>query len=66
MAGGEVAIFDPCQESLDFLARGNTRFVLGSTERHPHDLWSYSVHTSEEALLGGGGGDPAHRPAAAG
>lgn len=55
VAGGEVAIFEPSEESLDFLAEGDTRFVLGSAERHRHDLvlGNYSVHTSEDALLRG-------------
>src|SRR5580698_9426137 len=52
---GEIAIFQASEESLDFLAQGDTRFVLGSAERHPYDLalGNYSVHTSEEALLAG-------------
>ncbi|HTB57475.1 MAG TPA: pirin family protein [Polyangia bacterium] len=52
---GEVAIFEPSEESLDFLADGDTRFVLGSAERHRYDLalGNYSVHTSEAALLEG-------------
>jgi redox-sensitive bicupin YhaK (pirin superfamily) len=55
VVGGEVALFEPSEESLDFLADGDTRFVLGSAQRHPHDLvlGNYSVHTSEEALLRG-------------
>jgi redox-sensitive bicupin YhaK (pirin superfamily) len=55
VAGGEVAIFEPSEQSLDFLAEGDTRFVLGSAAWHPHDLvlGNYSVHTSEEALLRG-------------
>jgi redox-sensitive bicupin YhaK (pirin superfamily) len=49
---GEMAIFEPTEESIDFVAEGATRFVLGSAARHPHDLvlGSYSVHTSAEAL----------------
>jgi len=52
---GEVAIFEPSEESLDFLADGDTRFVLGSAEQHRYDLalGNYSVHTSEAALLEG-------------
>jgi redox-sensitive bicupin YhaK (pirin superfamily) len=55
VAGGEVAIFEPSERPLDFLAQGDTRFVLGSAARHPHDLvlGNYSVHTSERALLEG-------------
>ncbi len=52
---GEVAIFEPSEESIDFVADGDTRFVLGSAVQHPHDLFlgSYSVHTSEKALRAG-------------
>jgi redox-sensitive bicupin YhaK (pirin superfamily) len=52
---GEIAIFKPSEESLDFVAEGPTRFVLGSAARHPHDLvlGSYSVHTTERALRRG-------------
>jgi redox-sensitive bicupin YhaK (pirin superfamily) len=52
---GEVAIFEPSEHSLDFLAQDDARFVLGSAEKHPYDLalGSYSVHTSEEALFEG-------------
>jgi len=52
---GEIAIFEPSEESIDFLADGATRFVIGSAPKHPHDLWlgNYSVHTSEEALRQG-------------
>jgi redox-sensitive bicupin YhaK (pirin superfamily) len=55
VAGGEVAIFEASEESLDFLAQGDTRFVLGSAKKHPHDLalGNYSVHTTVEALLEG-------------
>ena len=55
VSGGHVAIFEPSEDSLDFLAQGDTRFVLGSAAWHPHDLvlGNYSVHTSEEALLRG-------------
>ena len=52
---GEMAIFEPSEESIDFIAEGNTGFVLGSAAKHPHDLvlGSYSVHTSVEALRQG-------------
>jgi redox-sensitive bicupin YhaK (pirin superfamily) len=55
IARGEIAIFEPSDESLDFLAEGNTGFVLGSAVKHPHDLvlGNYSVHTSAEALRQG-------------
>ncbi|HZN91769.1 MAG TPA: pirin family protein [Myxococcales bacterium] len=52
---GEVAIFEPSEEPIDFVAEGKTGFVLGSAARHPHPLvlGSYSVHTSAEALSRG-------------
>ncbi|MEA2697177.1 MAG: hypothetical protein QOI66_1448 [Myxococcales bacterium] len=52
---GEIAIFEHGQRSIDFVADGNTRFVLGSAAKHPHDLvlGNYSVHTSVESLLQG-------------
>jgi redox-sensitive bicupin YhaK (pirin superfamily) len=53
--GGEMAVFERSEQSIDFVARGDTRFVLGSAVPHPHELHlgSYSVHTSELALLQG-------------
>ena len=55
VAAGEVAIFESSESSIDFVAEGDTVFVLGSAAKHPHDLvlGSYSVHTSAEALLRG-------------
>jgi hypothetical protein len=52
---GEIAIFEPSEQAIDFVAQDDTRFVLGSAARHPHDLvlGSYSVHTSVEALRRG-------------
>jgi redox-sensitive bicupin YhaK (pirin superfamily) len=52
---GEIAIFEPSEEAIDFIAEGETRFVLGSAAKHPHDLvlGTYSVHTSAKALLQG-------------
>jgi redox-sensitive bicupin YhaK (pirin superfamily) len=52
---GEIAIFEPSEQSLDFHADGATRFVLGSAKPHAYDLalGNYSVHTSEQALLVG-------------
>jgi redox-sensitive bicupin YhaK (pirin superfamily) len=55
VTAGEMAIFEPSEQSIDFLAEGATRFVIGSAARHPHDLvlGNYSVHTSEAALREG-------------
>jgi redox-sensitive bicupin YhaK (pirin superfamily) len=52
---GEVAIFEPSEESIEFVAEGDTGFVLGSAARPTRDLvlGNYSVHSSEEALLRG-------------
>ena len=52
---GEIAIFEPSEEPIDFVAEGDTRFVIGSAPEHPHDLvlGNYSVHTSDEALRRG-------------
>jgi redox-sensitive bicupin YhaK (pirin superfamily) len=52
---GELALFEPSEQPIHFVAEGNTRFVLGSAARHPHDLvfGNYSVHTSIEALRTG-------------
>jgi redox-sensitive bicupin YhaK (pirin superfamily) len=53
--GGEIAVFEPSEEAIQFQAEGNTGFVLGSAAKHPHDLvlGNYSVHTSGEALRRG-------------
>jgi redox-sensitive bicupin YhaK (pirin superfamily) len=52
---GEMAIFEPSEQPIEFVAQGKTGFVLGSATKHPHDLvlGSYSVHTSPEALRKG-------------
>ena len=52
---GELAVFDECDKPIDFVARGETAFVLGSAEKHPHELvlGHYSVHTSRAALSEG-------------
>jgi redox-sensitive bicupin YhaK (pirin superfamily) len=55
IASGEFAIFEPSEESIDFVAEGHTTFVLGSAATLTHDLvlGNYSVHTSAEALRRG-------------
>jgi len=55
VAEGELAVFEPGERHIDFVAEGDTRFVLGSAPRHAHDLvlGSYSVHTNPEALRQG-------------
>jgi redox-sensitive bicupin YhaK (pirin superfamily) len=53
--GGEIAIFEPSEEPIDFQADGRTELVLGSAAKHPHELvlGNYSVHTSAAALARG-------------
>ncbi len=55
VAQGRVAIFEPSEQPIDFVAVGTTRFVLGSAVPHPHELslGYYSVHTNPEALQQG-------------
>jgi redox-sensitive bicupin YhaK (pirin superfamily) len=55
ISSGEIAVFEPSEASIDFVAQGNTRFVIGSAAQHPHDLFlgNYSVHTSAHALQSG-------------
>jgi redox-sensitive bicupin YhaK (pirin superfamily) len=55
ISSGELAIFEPSDESIDFVAEGHTQFVLGSAATHTHDLvlGNYSVHTSAAALRQG-------------
>lgn len=49
---GELAVFEESEAAIDFTARGDTHFVLGSAAKHPHELvmGRYSVHTSRAAL----------------
>lgn len=52
---GELAVFEESNGAIDFTARGDAHFVLGSAVKHPHELvmGRYSVHTSREALAQG-------------
>jgi redox-sensitive bicupin YhaK (pirin superfamily) len=47
-----LAVFEESNAAIDFVAKGDTSFVLGSAIKHPHDLVTgyYSVHTSALAL----------------
>jgi len=49
---GELAVFEESNGALEFEAREDTGFILGSAVKHPHDLvlGNYSVHTSQPAL----------------
>ena len=53
--GGELAVFEDGDGEIDFQALEDTRFVLGSSFEHPHDLvlGMYSVHTSQSTLARG-------------
>ena len=55
VSAGELAIFSPGQQAIDFVADAKTEFVLGSAVPHPHELVTgyYSVHTSLDALAKG-------------
>jgi redox-sensitive bicupin YhaK (pirin superfamily) len=52
---GELAVFTESEDAIDFVAHGETSFVLGSAVKHPHELVTgyYSVHTSKAALAQG-------------
>jgi redox-sensitive bicupin YhaK (pirin superfamily) len=52
---GEVVVFEPSDSAIELVAKGSTRFVLGSAAPHPHELvlGNYSVHTSADALRRG-------------
>jgi redox-sensitive bicupin YhaK (pirin superfamily) len=49
---GELAIFEPSNDPIEFDADADSEFVIGSAAPHPHPLvlGSHSVHTSKEAL----------------
>lgn len=55
VVAGELAVFEESNQAIDFVAHGDTSFVLGSAVKHPHDLVMgyYSVHTSKAALARG-------------
>jgi redox-sensitive bicupin YhaK (pirin superfamily) len=55
VSAGELVIFKESNQAIDFLAEGDTSFVLGSAVKHPHDLvmGNYSVHTNTSALTRG-------------
>jgi hypothetical protein len=52
---GDLAVFEPSSESVEFAALTDAEFVLGSAVPHEHDLvlGYYSVHTSPSALRAG-------------
>ena len=52
---GDLAVFEPSSQAVEFEALTDTEFVLGSAAPHEHDLvlGYYSVHTSPQALRNG-------------
>jgi redox-sensitive bicupin YhaK (pirin superfamily) len=52
---GELVVFAPSNEGIDFHAETDSEFVLGSAAGHPHELalGYYSVHTSPVSLQAG-------------
>lgn len=52
---GELAVFEPSNQAIDFYAEAETEFVLGSAASHPYELalGNYSVHTSPATLQAG-------------
>ena len=52
---GELAVFEESDSAIEFTAKGDTDFIVGSAVKHPHDLvlGYYSVHTSPAALQRG-------------
>jgi redox-sensitive bicupin YhaK (pirin superfamily) len=51
----ELAIFGESEDPIDFIAEGDTDFIVASAIKHPHDLvlGYYSVHTGVDALQKG-------------
>jgi hypothetical protein len=52
---GELAVFEESNGAIEFEARDDTAFMLGSAVKHPHELvlGYYSVHTHADALKKG-------------
>ncbi len=52
---GELAVFEPSNQAIDFYAEAETEFVLGSAASHPYELalGNYSVHTGPATLKAG-------------
>jgi redox-sensitive bicupin YhaK (pirin superfamily) len=55
VVAGELAVFEESNGAIVIQADEASRFVLGSSAKHPHDLvlGRYSVHTSRAALAAG-------------
>ncbi len=52
LRAGDLAVFEASEAAIEFQARGDTEFVLGSAVPHPYELalGTYSVHTNPDAL----------------
>jgi len=52
---GEMIVFAPSNDAINFKAETDAEFVIGSATQHPHDLvlGYYSVHTSPSSLQKG-------------
>jgi redox-sensitive bicupin YhaK (pirin superfamily) len=55
ISAGEAVVFEEGGAPIEFEARTDTGFVLGSAIKHPHELVTghYSVHTTADALRQG-------------
>jgi redox-sensitive bicupin YhaK (pirin superfamily) len=53
--GGELVAFETSNQAIDFRAKADTEFVLGSAASHPYELalGRYSVHTRPASLQAG-------------
>lgn len=49
---GDLVVFEESNRALEFAAREDAAFILGSAVKHPHELvlGYYSVHTHKQAL----------------
>jgi redox-sensitive bicupin YhaK (pirin superfamily) len=52
LRSGDLVAFEPSSKSVEFEARTDAEFVVGSAAPHKHDLvlGSHSVHTTSAAL----------------
>jgi hypothetical protein len=52
---GDMVVFEPSNDPLEFQALSDAEFVIGSAVPHNHDLVTgfYSVHTTPAALIEG-------------
>jgi len=64
---GTLAVFDESNAAIDFIASGNTSFVLGSAIKHPHDPGDRLLLRAHESKCARSwrSGNPPHRRRAA-